>query len=287
MLNSSWFLRVPLTFWNWTIVGGLIVVVYWHVISKLVEAWLEIPDYSHGILVPIFAAYLVWAKRRTLQKVELAPTWSGVVVIALALALLTLGEFGAELFISRISLIVLCAGLTLSFGGRQLLRELRFVLIVLLLAVPIPAIILNQISLPLQELASELSTALLHRMGVPALRLGNIIELPSMRLEVADACSGIRSLESLFTLAIFYGYFFEKTFPRRLVLALASIPIAIAANAVRIFGTGMCIQYWDAERALGFFHQFSGWVMFLVSLGCLSGVHFLMLLVPIRRRSST
>lgn len=172
----------------------------------------------------------------------------------------------------------------MAFGGWQLLKELRFVLMTLLLAVPIPTIVFNQIALPLQILASQLATALLHYMGVPALRLGNIIELPSIELEVAEACSGIRSLVSLFTVAIFYGYFIEKTFLRRLILALTSIPIAIAANAIRIFGTGMCVQYWDADKALGFFHEFSGWVMFLVSLGCLSIVHFVMLLFPQRRR---
>src|ERR1039458_3756267 len=105
-----------------------------------------------------------------------------------------------------------------------------------------------------------------------------------MKLEVAEACSGIRSLMSLFTLAIFYGYFLERSSLRRVVLALASIPIAIAANAVRIFGTGLCVQYWDPDRAEGFFHEFSGWVMFLVSLACLFMVHRAMMLIPARRR---
>lgn len=283
VLNGPWHLRLPVTLWNWAIVGILVLVVYWHVFSKLVEAWLQIPDYSHGILVPFFAAYLVWEKRRSLQSVERSPTWTGIAIVAFALGLLVLGEFGAELFVSRISIIVLGAGLVLGFGGWQLLKELRFALGVLLLAVPIPAIVFNQIALPLQQIATTLSTALLHRMGVPALRLGNIIELPSIQLEVADACSGIRSLVSLFTLAIFFGYFFETTFQRRVVLALASIPIAIAANAVRIFGTGMCVQYWDVQRAMGFFHEFSGWVMFVVSLFCLSIVHLFMTLIPVRR----
>jgi exosortase len=281
--NGAWRLRIPMPLWNWAIVSALVLVVYWRVLSKLVETWLEIPDYSHGILIPFFAAYLVWAKRKSLQKVALAPTWTGIAIVAFALGLLILGEFGAELFVSRISIIVLCAGLVLGFGGWQLLKELRFTLGILLLAVPIPAIVFNQIALPLQQVASTLSTALLHRMSVPALRLGNIIELPSIRLEVADACSGIRSLMSLFTLAIFFGYFFEKTFQRRVVLAVASVPIAIAANAIRIFGTGMCVQYWDAQRAMGFFHEFSGWVMFVVSLFCLSIVHLFMTLIPVRR----
>jgi len=107
-----------------------------------------------------------------------------------------------------------------------------------------------------------------------------------MKLEVAEACSGIRSLLSLFTLSIFYGYFLEKTFLRRTLLALASIPIAIAANAVRILGTGLCVQYWDPDKALGFFHEFSGWVMFLVSLGCLLIVQQAMHLVPARKRQA-
>jgi exosortase len=287
VLNSSWHLKLPSWVWNWTVVVVLVLFVYWHVLSRLVNAWLEIPDYSHGLLVPIFACFLIWDKRKTLRNTEITPEWSGIAVIALALALLLLGQFGAELFVSRISVVILLAGLILGFGGWRLLQELRFVLLVLVLAVPIPTIIFNQMALPLEGLASTLATALLHAMGVPALRLGNIIELPNMRLEVAEACSGLRSLVSLFTLAIFYGYFLEKTYFRRTLLALASIPIAIAANSVRIFGTGICIQYWDADRALGFFHQFSGWLMFIVSLACLSLVHYAMLLFSVQFRSNS
>jgi exosortase len=107
-----------------------------------------------------------------------------------------------------------------------------------------------------------------------------------MKLEVAQACSGIRSLVSLFTVSIFYGYFLEKSVVRRTVLAVASIPIAIAANCLRILGTGLCVQYWDPDKALGFFHEFSGWVMFLVSLACLYVIHRLMSLSPKRWKKS-
>ena len=286
VISGSRQLRIPRAFWGWLTIGALVVGVYWHVLSKLVNAWFDIPDYSHGVLVPVFALYLIWVKRERLLKAKIEPTWTGIVVVFLALVLLLLGELGAELFLSRVSLVVLFTGLILSFAGWQLLKELRFVLLVLFLAIPIPTIVFNQIALPLEGLASKLASILLHSFGVPALRLGNLIVLPDLRMEVAEACSGIRSLVSLFTLAIFYGYFFEKTFLRRSLLAIASIPIAITANAIRIFGTGMCVQYWDTEKALGFFHQFSGWVMFLVSLGCLSVVHYLMLLFPERSRRS-
>ena len=282
--KNPWSLQKAHFAWGSALIGILMAAVYYRVLAKLVVDWWQIPDFSHGFLVPIFAAYLVWAKRKTLVNTKVAPTWSGVAVVALGLVVLLLGVYGAELFLSRISLVILLAGLVLSFGGWHLLKELRFPLLVLVLAIPIPAIVFNEITIPLQILASKLASALLPLFGVPVLREGNIIELSAMKLEVAEACSGIRSLISLFTLAIFYGYFLEKSSLRRAVLAVASIPIAIAANAVRIFGTGLCVQYWDPEKAMGFFHEFSGWVMFPVSLGCLYIVHRVMCLFPAKRR---
>jgi exosortase len=266
--------------WGSLAIGALLAAVYYRVLAKLVLDWWQIPDFGHGFLVPIFAAYLVWIKRKTLRETRISPTWSGLLVVVLGLVVLVLGVYGAELFLARVSLVIVLAGLVLCFGGWQLLRELRFVLLVLLLAIPIPAIIFNEITLPLQMLASKLASALLPWFGVPVLREGNVIELPAMKLEVAEACSGIRSLMTLFTLSVFYGYFLEKTNWRRTILALASIPIAIAANSVRILGTGLCVQYWDPDKALGFFHEFSGWVIFLVSLGCLFIVHRIMRLFP-------
>jgi exosortase len=282
--TPPWSIQTAHFVWGSALIGTLMMAAYYRVLAKLVTDWWQIPDFSHGFLVPIFAAYLVWAKRKTLLETEVAPSWSGVAVVVLGLAVLLLGVYGAELFLSRVSLVILLAGMVLSFGGWLLLKELRFALLVLLLAIPIPAILFNQITLPLQILASKLASTLLPLFGVPVLREGNIIELSVMKLQVAEACSGIRSLESLFTLAIFYGYFLEKSTLRRVILALASIPIAIAANAVRIFGTGLCVQYWDPDKAVGFFHEFSGWVMFLVSLGCLFIVHRAMGLLPTRRR---
>jgi exosortase len=266
------------------VVCALVVAVYYQVLGKLVTDWWTIPDFSHGFLVPLFAAFLIWEKRETLRGVTLAPAWSGIGVIALGLVVLLLGVYGSELFLSRISLLILLAGLTLIFGGWQLLKELRFALLVLLLAIPLPSIIFNQITFPLQILATKLASELLPWFGVPVLREGNIIELPAMKLEVVEACSGIRSLMSLFTLAVFYGYFMEKSNWRRVVIVLASIPIAIAANAVRILGTGLCVQYWDPDKAMGFFHEFSGWVIFLVSLTCLYLLHRAMSLIPLKRR---
>ena len=284
--KNPWSLQSTHLAWGSALIGVLMAAIYFRVLVKLVTDWWQIPDFSHGFLVPIFAGYLVWSKRKTLLETRIAPSWGGVAFIVFGVVVLVLGVYGAELFLSRVSLIIMLAGLVVCFGGWELLKELRFVLLVLLLAIPIPSIIFNEITLPLQLLASKLASSLLPLFGVPVLREGNVIELPSMKLEVAEACSGIRSLMSLFALSVFYGYFLENSFLRRALLALSSIPIAIAANAVRIFGTGLCVQYWDPDKAQGFFHEFSGWVIFLVSLGCLYIVHLTMRLFPAHGRKA-
>jgi len=272
--------------WGAVLVGVLLSALYFRVLGRLVTEWWHDPDTSHGFLVPPFAAYLAWTNRDRIRAAKIQPSWAGLAIIAVGLAMLVLGEYGAELFVSRVSLVVVLAGLTLCFGGPHVLRELRFSLLVLLLAIPLPAIIYNQVTFPLQILASKTASDLLPLFGVPVLREGNVIVLPMMRLEVAEACSGIRSLVSLFTLAIFYGYFLEKSVLRRTILALSSIPIAIGANAVRILGTGLCVQYWDPDKAMGFFHEFSGWVVFVVSLSCLFAVHKAMSLFSPKRVSA-
>jgi exosortase len=252
--------------WSWCILGILLVMLYAGVFGKLIHDWYILPDFSHGFLIPFFAVYLVWSRWDELNRAPVQPTWKGIPLILLAMLTLLAGVFGAELFLSRISFVMLSAGLVWTFAGGKMLRLLAFPILVLLLAIPIPAVLFNQITFPLQLLASRLASDLLPLLHVPVLREGNIIELPAMKLEVAEACSGIRSLMSLFTLAVIYGYLLEKSFGRRVLLALASIPIAVAANALRIVGTGLCVQYWDPNRALGFFHEFSGWLMFVVSL---------------------
>ena len=264
----------------------LVVAIYWGVIIKLVGDWYTNPDFSHGFLVPVFSAYLIWTKREALRGTPVKQSWAGVWLVFASIVMLFLGIYGAELFLSRISLVMLLAGLVWTMAGRRFLRELRFPLLVLLLAIPFPAVVYNQITFPLQILASKLASAALPIFGVPVMRDGNIIQLPSMQLEVAEACSGIRSLMSLFTAAIFYGYFLEPSVKRRVILALAALPIAVVANGVRILGTGLAVQYWDPDKALGFFHEFSGWLIFVFSLICLYLLHTLMNVSLRRRRQS-
>jgi exosortase len=246
---------------------------YFPVISHLVAQWLQDANFSHGFFVPAFSLYVLWQDRLRLGNLDLSPSTWGLAIIVFALCVLVTGVLGAELFLSRISLLILIAGLVVYFLGWQFFRAVLFPWAVLILMIPIPAIVFNQITFPLQLLASKIAAGVLPWAGVPVLREGNVINLPAMALEVAEACSGIRSLLSLATLAIIYGYLMETRISIRVILALASVPIAVGTNSLRIVGTGLLVQYWDPQKAEGFFHVFSGWLIFLVSLVMLFAVH--------------
>ncbi len=262
---------VPL--WQVSVLAVLCVWLYWPTLLHLVGQWWSDPNFSHGFFVPLFSAFVIWQERGRLARIRSNPSWIGIFVLLAGLGLLIVGRLGAELFLDRSSLLLVLAGVIILFLGWNLFRALLFPWAFLLLMIPIPTILFNQITFPLQLLASKVAAAVLPLMGVPILREGNVINLPSMALEVAEACSGIRSLMSLITLAIMYGYLMEKRVWVRWLLALASVPIAVAANSIRIIGTGLLVQYWDADKAEGYFHASWGWIIFVVSLILLYAVH--------------
>ena len=269
-------LLTALSSWQIVVLAALSLWLYGPTLAHLVGQWWHDPNFSHGFFVPLFSAFVVWQERERLAQLKLRPSWSGLAVLALALAILILGQMGAELFLARFALLVLLAGLIVLFLGWNYFWALLLPLAFLVLMIPIPAIVFNEITFPLQKLGSRVAAEVLPWLGVPVLREGNVIILPSMALEVAEACSGIRSLMSLATLAIIYGYLLERRLIVRILLALASVPIAVAANSLRIVGTGLLVQYWDPDKAEGFFHVFSGWLIFVVSLLMLYLLHRLL-----------
>ena len=269
------------------VLAGLGLWLYWPTLQHLVGQWWSDPNFSHGFFVPLFSAFVVWQERDRLARIRPNPSWTGAIVLLAGLGLLVVGRLGAELFLDRSSLLLVLAGIVILFLGWDLFRALLFPWAFLLLMIPIPTILFNQITFPLQLLASKVAATVLPVFGVPILREGNVINLPSMALEVAEACSGIRSLMSLVTLAIMYGYLLEKRLWVRWTLALASVPIAVAANSIRIIGTGLLVQYWDADKAEGYFHASWGWIIFVVSLIMLYALHGLInLLFPAKEGES-
>src|SRR5258708_5452757 len=264
-----------LPLWQWAVLVSLSLCLYWSTLMHLLGQWWHDPNFSHGFFVPLFSVFVIWQERDRIARVSPQPSWTGLIAIALALCLLIVGQMGAELFLARFSILFLLAGIVILFLGWNIFRAILFPWAFLLLMIPIPSIIFNQITFPLQLLASRVSAAVLPVLGVPILREGNVINLPAMALEVAEACSGIRSLMSLLTLAIIYAYLMEKRLWLRWLLALASLPIAVASHSVRIIGTGLLVQYWDADKAEGYFHASWGWIIFVISLAMLYLLHAL------------
>lgn len=261
--------------WQVGVLVAVSVWLYWHTLLHLIGQWWTDPNFSHGFFVPLFSAFVIWQERDRLARIITKPSWAGLIVLLAGLGVLIIGRLGAELFLDRSSLLLVLAGVVILFLGWNLFRAVLFPWAFLLLMIPIPTIVFNQITFPLQLLASKVAATVLPVLGVPILREGNVINLPSMALEVAEACSGIRSLMSLVTLAIIYGYLMERRLWVRWLLAIASVPIAVVANSIRIIGTGLLVQYWDADKAEGYFHASWGWIIFVISLIMLYALHAL------------
>ena len=252
--------------------GLLMIVCYAPVLRAMVAQWGSDPDMGHGFFVPVIAAYIVWQKRNELAAIKSQPNWWGLAVVMLGAVQLIVGVLGVELFLSRTSFVIVLIGAVWLLGGNLILKKLAFPLFLLFFMVPIDAVIYNQITFPLQLLASRLADGALTLIAVPVLREGNILELPNQRLSVVEACSGIRSLLSLTFLSLVYGYFFERKTWIRVVLFFSTVPIAIVANSSRVTITGVLTQV-KPDAAEGFFHEAEGWVIFMVALGILILFH--------------
>jgi exosortase len=266
------------------VAAGSFLLLYWPILTRLVQDWAQDDNYSHGFLIVPLALYFVWERRGRLKSLPPAPTAFGLVVVFLGLGLLLAGQLGAELFLTRISIVIVAAGIVLFLLGWRACRVVAFPLAFLLLMIPIPAIIFNQVAFPLQLMASRMGEMILAVFGIPVLREGNLIVLAHTTLEVAEACSGIRSLISLLTLGIVYGYFIDPRGGVRAAIALSTVPIAILTNGARVAGTGLATQYYGAEAALGFFHTFSGWIVFAAAFVMLFGLSYVLVRIAPRRR---
>jgi exosortase len=239
--------------------------VYWHVLVKLVSDWYNDDNYSHGFLIVPVAAYFAWERRARLKEAAQNPSVLGLALVVGSIGVLLAGILGSELFLTRISIIGALTGMVLFLWGWRHLRILAFPIAFLLLMIPIPAIIFNNIAFPLQLLASRFGETIMGAADVPVLREGNVLILANTTLEVAEACSGIRSLVSLLTLAIVLGYFSDRRLWVRTTVALSSIPVAVLTNGLRVAGTGIAAHKFGPAAAEGFFHEFSGWLVFVAA----------------------
>ncbi len=261
--------------WQAGAILALIAWLYARVLGGLVLQWVgpnSDPNFQHGIFVPLFALFVLWQDRKHLQSIASAPSWSGLPLELVSLPLLVIGVLGAEIFLPRVSLLILLAGLILLFQGWRFFHAVLFPWAFLSLGIPIPTLIITRVTFPLQLLAARLATALLE-LVIVVYREGNIIYTKGGPIDVVDACSGIRSLLSLVTLAIIYGYLMESRKWVRVVLACAAVPIAVAANAFRVFIAGLLVASGHARQAEGLLHTLSGILIFTLALIMLFAVH--------------
>jgi exosortase len=276
--------------WRAVAIAVAILFTYAAVLAKLSRDWWTDENYSHGLLVPFIIGYILWLQKDKLAAEPARPSvLLGGLAVAFSLFALWTGVAGAELYTQRMSLVLLIAGTVVYFFGLNFLRLLLVPLGLLILAIPIPAIIFNKIAFPLQLFASRCAVWSMSMVGIPVLRQGNVIELKPLnsfdtkKLEVVEACSGIRSLMTLVTLAVVFAYFTHPRsndsngprgrfgwlrsygFWRSVILVLSAVPIAILTNASRVSGTGILSHYYGTGVADGFFHSFSGWAIYIVA----------------------
>jgi exosortase len=239
---------------------------YAGVLVKLVHDWGTDPTYSHGFLVLPIALFLVWQERDRLRQSPSRPSALGLIIIAASLGLFVVGSLGAELFVTRVSLIGVLAGTVLFVFGWDHLRLVAFPLAFLVFMIPLPAIVFDRATVTLQLVASSMGEELLRAADVPVLRDGNILTLPAITLEVNDACSGIRSLTALLSITALVGYFSDGSRWQRALIGLSALPIAIGLNGIRIAATGLAASRFGPAAATGTIHTASGWLVFVFAL---------------------
>jgi exosortase len=244
----------------------LLIALYAGILPALVVDWGEDPNYSHGFLVPLISGWFAWQRRFELKSAAIRPSNAGLAVILASLALLVVGTAGTEFFTMRSSLVFLLAGIVLYLFGWGVLKILALPIGFLFFMVPLPYIVYDAAAFPLKLFISKVSVFVLKAMGVIVWREGNIIMFPETILEVADACSGLRSLMSLAALAVALAFLSQKTAIKRTLLILSALPIAIFTNMLRVIATGFLAQYYGAAAAEGFFHEFAGMAVFVLAM---------------------
>jgi exosortase len=266
-------LQLPLPAIFWFL--GLLILLYYPVLKPMVTEWANDESMGHAFFVPLVAGYAAWLNREKILAAPVKPCWPALTLVLWGFGQMLLGYLGADFFLARTAFLITIAGVIWTLAGTAVLRTLAFPLSVLIFMIRIPLFIFQQITTPLQTLASVVASQTLELIGIPVLRDGNVLQLASKRLEVVEACSGIRSLLSLTFLSVAYGHLFERRLWVKVVLFVSTVPIAIIANAGRVTLTGILTQY-KPDMAEGAYHMFEGWVIFMVELVALLVVHRLL-----------
>jgi exosortase len=265
------------------LLSTLVLIMYASVLASLARQWWNDPNYSHGFFVPVFAGYVLWRSRHRWLALPLRPKNFGLAIMILAITLRVLGMLGAEMFTVRLSLLILICGIVLFLAGSRVLRSMALPIGYLLFMIPLPAIIYFQLTMPLQLWASQLGASGLVALGIHTVRQGNLLFLPNCTLNVVEACSGIRSLLSLLAAVVAYAYLAEPITWKRVVLAMASIPIAIATNGLRLVATGVLSYFFGPAFDAGLVHLLLGLFFFALAFLAILLLHKVLRQLPKRQ----
>lgn len=250
------------------LVGGVLVATFYDGLVLMV-GWWERDEYSHGYLIPVIAGFLIWQKKDQLEKMPFKSSWVGLLIVVLGLLAFFVGELATVYTVIQYAFLITLFGLVLTFMGWEAFKLIGVPLFVLVFMIPLPAFIYNNLSAELQLISSQIGVAVIRLFGISVYLEGNVIDLGSYKLQVVEACSGLRYLFPLMTLGFIAAYFFKGAFWKRTVIFLSSIPITILMNSFRIGAIGVMVEYWGQSMAEGFLHDFEGWAIFMASIGVL------------------
>jgi exosortase len=251
---------------GWVLLFAVLSLVYAQIVQGMVADWISDENYSHGFLVPLISGYLAWRRRDELARAEVGSDSRGLILLGLGLGMLLLGWLGSEYFTMRASLVVVLSGSVLYLLGGQVFSLLAIPLGYLLLMIPIPYVIYNAAAFPLKLFVTDISVLALKALGIVVWQEGNIIMFPDITLEVANACSGLRSIMSLVAVGAAYALIFHRSWLDRGILLASTVPLAVATNAMRVVGTGILAKYFGEAAAKGFFHEFAGFFVFMTAV---------------------
>lgn len=236
------------------------------VVPAMVGTWLNHSDNSHALLVPLIAMYFVWIKREELGRIEISGSAVGWLFLAVTLVVYLVSFVGGIAVFARLMIVFSLFGLLWSCMGWQVVRVLAFPLGFLVFMVPVPDSVLGMVSFPLQLLATKIAAGAIQFCSIPVYREGNMLYFVHAQLEVAEACSGIRSIISLTMLSVIFAHLSGNGWWRKALLIFSAIPIAMLANILRVSGTGILAHFFGNKVARGFLHEFSGLAVFVFGL---------------------
>jgi len=265
-----------LTWFVLTATAILLLLLFWDSLAYMVAVWETKEEYSHGYLIPVISLFLIWQKRDALQRLSLQGSWLGLLIVLFGLGMFLLGELSTLYVVVQYSFLLTLFGIVIALLGWKGFKIIWAALVFLIFMVPLPNFILNNLSNQLQLISSQLGVALIRACDISVYLEGNVIDLGTYKLQVAEACSGLNYLFPLMSLGFLCAYLFKDAFWKRVVLFLSSIPITILMNSFRVGIIGVLVEYWGSSMAEGFLHDFEGWVIFMACTALMLGEMWLL-----------